>query len=127
MNGFSPAIPHRQAHFPQRYDRRRFLLKAGGGIGGLFFLGFLTNRVSAKAAAAGLVMGILAIIWCTLSRFGIVQEPFAFNVHPFMIIVVGNVVVFAAGLIASAFFPAPKQDEIVGMTWWTREQTGASV
>jgi SSS family solute:Na+ symporter len=99
----------------------------GGGIGGLFFLGFLTNRVSAKAAAAGLVMGILAIIWCTLSRFGIVQEPFAFNVHPFMIIVVGNVVVFAAGLIASAFFPAPKQDEIVGMTWWTREQTGASV
>ncbi|SVA59303.1 uncharacterized protein METZ01_LOCUS112157, partial [marine metagenome] len=40
-------IAHRKAHFPQRYDRRQFLLKAGGGIGGLALAGMMQQEACA--------------------------------------------------------------------------------
>ncbi|MDP7585681.1 MAG: DUF1501 domain-containing protein [Verrucomicrobiota bacterium] len=51
MNGSTPAVSLDQAHFPQRHDRRQFLLKAGGGIGGLALVGLMQQE--ARAAWPG--------------------------------------------------------------------------
>ena len=51
MNGSTPAVSLGQAHFPQRHDRRQFLLKAGGGIGGLALAGLMQQE--ARAAWPG--------------------------------------------------------------------------
>ncbi len=99
----------------------------GGGIGGLFFLGFFSSRADARAGAIGLIAGILSIIWCTVSYFELIPNPLALTIHPFLIIVVGNVTVFVVGMIASWILEPARPEDIAGMTWWTREQTVPSV
>ena len=47
VNRSTPAMPPCQAHFPQHHDRRQFLLKAGGGIGGLALAGLLQQDAQA--------------------------------------------------------------------------------
>ena len=42
-------MPPCQAHFPQHHDRRQFLLKAGGGIGGLALAGLLQQETRAAS------------------------------------------------------------------------------
>jgi solute:Na+ symporter, SSS family len=107
------------------------------GLGGFFMLGFVSNRVNWQGAAIGLGAGVLAIIWNTASHFAVTASgievtgyfylglepwlPLAFRVHPFLINVVSNIVVFVVGLIASLFFPKPQIEELQGMTWWTRK------
>ena len=93
-----------------------------GGLGGLFFIGFLFRYVNWQGALVGLVSGVAVILWATLSHMGFVPEGYRLTVHPFLIGVVGNVTVFVVGLIASRFFPAPAPEKIAGMTWWTRER-----
>ena len=46
-------MPPCQAHFPQHHDRRQFLLKAGGGIGGLALAGLLQQDAQAAKPNAG--------------------------------------------------------------------------
>jgi SSS family solute:Na+ symporter len=99
----------------------------GGGIGGLFFLGFFSDRADSRAGAIGLAAGILSIMWCTVSHFELIPNPLRLTIHPFMIIVVGNLTVFIAGLIAARFLPAAKPDDIAGMTWRTRSETAPAL
>lgn len=93
-----------------------------GGLGGFFFLGFLFRRTTTQGAAIGLISGLVVTLWCTLSRLGMVPEPYAVHVHPFIIGVVGNVTVFVVGLVASMFFAPPSPEKLAGMTWWTRQR-----
>ncbi|HQE62379.1 MAG TPA: hypothetical protein PLV10_08920, partial [Candidatus Latescibacteria bacterium] len=44
------------------------------------------------------------------------------NVHPYLIGVVGNVVVLLVGIAASLFFAKPTEQQLAGMTWWTRDR-----
>ncbi len=92
-----------------------------GGIGGFFLLGFVFNWTNRQGAAIGVGVGILVILWCTLSKLGAVPEAYACHAHPFVINVIGNATVFVVGAVASLFFPRPSLEEIRGMTWWTRE------
>ena len=46
-------MPPCQAHFPQHHDRRHFLLKAGGGIGGLELAGLLQQDAQAAKPSEG--------------------------------------------------------------------------
>lgn len=114
----------------------------GAGLGGLFLLGFVSNRVNWQGALIGLLAGIFVITLNTLTHFAIQSVeaatgtdlsgyffvglkswlPVGFYVHPFLINVVGNVVVFVVGVSASMFFRAPDLKKIAGMTWWTRER-----
>jgi len=89
----------------------------GGGIGGLFFLGFFCSTADSRSAAIGLVAGIVAIVWCTLSRFDVIPESVALDIHPFLIIVVGNLTVFVVGVVASSFGRTPGRPEVHDMTW----------
>ena len=98
-----------------------------GGIGGFFLCGFLFRRVNAAGAAIGLGIGVLSIIWMSFSPHSDwFPQEFAFGWHPFIISVVGNVIVFCAALIASLFFKKPSAEKVGNMTWWTRDRGTAT-
>ena len=94
-----------------------------GGLGGFFLVGFLFRRANSRGAMIGVIAGVLVIAWCMASGAGWITGPLAYGGHKFLIVVVGNVVVFCVGYLASLFFKAPPPEKIAGMTWWTREQT----
>jgi len=76
----------------------------GGGMLGLFLLGFLSPRTCGRAAMTGVVAGVLVILWMTLSprwEFlpGLLQSPF----HRFLVIVFGTATILCAGFITTWF------------------------
>ena len=100
-----------------------------GGLGGFFLIGFFFKHVNGKGALIGLISGLLMIVWGTLSQPKYVPEPFLIpdayrlHMHEFFIGLLSNVAVFVVGIVASWFFPAPTEEELVGMTWWTRDRS----
>ncbi|MFA6960764.1 MAG: sodium:solute symporter [Opitutaceae bacterium] len=72
----------------------------GGGTLGLFLLGFLSRRASNLAAACGVAVGVVIILWMTLSpKAGpwlsdSLHSPF----HSFLIIVFGTSAILLVGL-----------------------------
>jgi solute:Na+ symporter, SSS family len=82
-----------------------------GGMLGLFLLGLAWRRAGAVAAAAGVVCGILVIIWMSLFPAGPasvspegldrLRSPF----HPNMIIVIGTLTIFIVGAVTSLLWP----------------------
>jgi len=73
-----------------------------GGMLGLFLLGMISRRAGSRAAAAGVVAGILAILWMTFSP-GWTGPPAALKspFHGFMTIVVGTLAILLVGVLAS--------------------------
>src|SRR5690606_29339254 len=73
-----------------------------GGMLGLFLLGIISKRTGNSAALAGTLTGILVILWMTFSY--LIPESFAYlrnPLHANMIIVVGTLVIFLAGVLFS--------------------------
>jgi len=70
-----------------------------GGMLGLFLLGLISRRAKNAAAATGVLIGVLVILWMSLSaRWGL-PNPF----HSFMTIVVGTLTILLVGLLVSRF------------------------
>jgi len=69
-----------------------------GGMLGLFLLGFFTKKAGNTAAIIGVILGILVIIWMSLS-------PIYFNghnpFHNYLTIVFGTMTIFFAGFLLS--------------------------
>lgn len=82
-----------------------------GGTLGLILLARFTNAKGTRGPAIGVTLGVVAIAVVTLahleatpkwfSGFRPLLDPIRTNCHPLMAIVVGTIVVFAAGLIFS--------------------------
>lgn len=77
-----------------------------GGMFGLFLLGVM-SRAGNPAAAGAVIVGILTILWATVSRWpswpqslDALRSPF----HSLMITVIGTVALLLVGLILGAFF-----------------------
>jgi SSS family solute:Na+ symporter len=71
----------------------------GGGTLGVFLLGFVSRRVPSRAALTGVTLGVLVILWMTLSPRmtslpAVLQSPF----HGFLIIVFGTATILLTGL-----------------------------
>ncbi len=84
-----------------------------GGMLGLFLLGLISRRAKNPAAATGVLIGILVIVWMTFSptwtgRLAPLRSPF----HSFMIIVVGTLTILLVGLVVSRFGKRPTTDLI---------------
>ncbi|HEX2100630.1 MAG TPA: sodium:solute symporter [Candidatus Synoicihabitans sp.] len=74
----------------------------GGGTLGLFLLGFLSRRASARAAAIGVAAGVLLILWMTLSpRWAALPAEWRSPFHGFLIIVFGTAAILLVGSLAS--------------------------
>ena len=75
-----------------------------GGMLGLFLLGLISRRAKSPAAATGVIIGILVILWMTISpawtgKLAFLSSPF----HHSMIIVIGTLTIFGIGILISRF------------------------
>ena len=71
-----------------------------GGMLGLFLLGFFSRRATNAPAAIGVLLGLLVIVWMSLSPAYLsdsVSNPF----HSYLTIVVGTLVIFLTGFFLS--------------------------
>jgi solute:Na+ symporter, SSS family len=72
----------------------------GGGTLGLFLLGFVSRRASARSAAAGVAAGIVLTLWMTLSpSWTALPASWRSPFHDFLVIVFGTAVILAVGLV----------------------------
>lgn len=92
-----------------------------GGLGGLFLLGFFFKRTNGQGAMVGVMVGVLVILWLTMSHLNMLPTSISSSIHPFIINVIGNLTVFIVGYVASLFWPAPTEQQLKRATWWTRE------
>ncbi len=81
---------------------------SGGMLGlfllGLFLLGLISRRAKSPAAATGVLVGLLVIVWMTFSpvwsgNLAFLASPF----HHSMIIVIGTLTIFGVGILVSRF------------------------
>jgi SSS family solute:Na+ symporter len=92
-----------------------------GGLAGIFLLSFLSTRATATGVQIGIVLNLLFTIWATLTS-GVhpllSSLPIHFTWHEYMIGVIGQIIVFFAGYIASWLTPKPAPHTPI-MTLWT--------
>jgi len=73
-----------------------------GGMLGLFLLGLISRRANSPAALTGVTVGILLIVWMSLSpHWDWLPEPLRSPLHSFMTIVVGTLSILLVGLAVS--------------------------
>jgi len=80
----------------------------GGGVLGLFLLGLMNPRAQNKSGLAGVLCGVLAILWMSLSpklgdQYAAIKSPF----HDLLIPVIGTGIILLVGLIVSLFETPP--------------------
>ena len=84
-----------------------------GGMLGLFLLGAFVEQVSVKGAVVGVILGLLVIIWMSLSPVFLADGPgsaFASPFHGYLTIVLGTLVIFLTGFGATVLFKERKAD-----------------
>ncbi len=77
-----------------------------GGMLGLFLLAAFVKQISQKGAIAGMIAGIVAILWLSLSPVVFTEGPlqqFASPFHGYLTIVIGTLIIFLIGFMASVF------------------------
>jgi SSS family solute:Na+ symporter len=75
-----------------------------GGMLGLFLLGLIARRATNAGAAAGVLIGVLVVIWMATSpAWTGALEPLRSPFHKFLITVIGTLVIFVIGLFVSQF------------------------
>jgi solute:Na+ symporter, SSS family len=72
-----------------------------GGMLGLFLLGYFSKKVSNVPAAIGVVIGLLVIIWMSLSPIYFTGdlEPYQNPFHSYLTIVIGTLAIFLTGFL----------------------------
>lgn len=80
-----------------------------GGMLGLFLLSLISRQVKGTAALTATIIGVLTIIWMTVSdkitgEYAFLRSPFDKN----MIIVIGTLTIFFVGLLVNVFYKNTK-------------------
>ncbi|MHC4575524.1 MAG: sodium:solute symporter family transporter [Planctomycetota bacterium] len=101
-----------------------------GGMIGMFFLGLLTRRCSKKGLYIGLVIGVIFIAWATFTnpaQMDPLKLPWLpkFGIHIYWLGLLGNIVVFVAGYLASLIF-TPGHSAEVGLTVYGKAASEAA-
>nr|WP_202863884.1 sodium:solute symporter [Ereboglobus luteus] len=83
----------------------------GGGMLGLFLLGFISRRAGKPAGVISVAVGILVILWMSVSpKLGWVPEGMRSPFHSFLTIVFGTAALLLTGLLVTAFARPRKRD-----------------
>ena len=75
-----------------------------GGMLGLFLLGAFVKVVNIKGAIIGVILGLIAILYLSLSPMVFTEEPllsFASPFHTYLTIVIGTLIIFFTGFLAT--------------------------
>jgi len=81
----------------------------GGGMVGMFFLGLFTRRCSKKGLYIGLGIGVVFIVWAALTNLEKMDALVPawlpkYRIHIYWLGLLGNIVVFVTGYLASRIF-----------------------
>jgi len=93
----------------------------GGGLMGVFLLGFLTTRVNYLSASIALALTILLDVYLTLCSFGQLPDSISVRVHGYWIGVITNAFVVVVGYGLSLIVRAPPK-RLDRLTVWTMKQ-----
>ncbi|HET8735417.1 MAG TPA: hypothetical protein VFM69_02345, partial [Pricia sp.] len=74
-----------------------------GGMLGLFLLAVISKRKNVVGAIAGVIAGLLVILWLGLSNIFLGEEALGNSFHTYLTIVFGTVVIFFVGFLVSLF------------------------
>lgn len=94
-----------------------------GGMLGLFLLGMLSRRAGARGAIAGVAVGIIVILWMSLSPrwnagpLAALASPF----HSFLTIVFGTTALLLVGLLVTSFLE-PRADSATSAGQFIKER-----
>jgi SSS family solute:Na+ symporter len=85
-----------------------------GGMLGLFLLGAFVKRVNVKGTIIGVILGLITILWLSLSPMIFTEEPmskFASPFHGYLTIVIGTMIIFFTGFLATIWNSEKKTDD----------------
>jgi SSS family solute:Na+ symporter len=82
-----------------------------GGMLGLFLLGIFTRSKNVRGAIAGVIVGLLVIMWLSLSEFFQLEQTLGYQIHSYMTIVLGTTAIFLVGFLVSVFKGDPEKPE----------------
>ncbi len=92
----------------------------GGGILGMYMLGFLTNWGDARAVWTGIVCTMLFTSWTLLSDKEVLPEALRFPFELYYTGLMGNIVMFFVGFAVGALLPA-KRRNLKNLTVWQQD------
>ena len=94
----------------------------GGGLLGMYMLGFLTNKGDARAVGFGIGATILFTCWTMLSSRQLLPKALEVPFDLYYTIIIGNIVMFVVGFIAGTLLPKRKRD-LTNLTVWKQDGT----
>lgn len=74
-----------------------------GGMLGLFLLAIFSKQKNVVGAIAGVIAGLLVIIWLSLSNIFLGADALGSTFHTYLTIVFGTIVIFLVGFLVSVF------------------------
>ncbi|MCR9066174.1 MAG: sodium:solute symporter [Cytophagales bacterium] len=68
-----------------------------GGILGLFLLGLLIKNIKKTASKVAVIVGVIFIVWTSVSSFLPEDNALRFGLHPNFVIIIGTLIIFGIG------------------------------
>jgi SSS family solute:Na+ symporter len=93
----------------------------GGGLLGLYLLGFLTRRGDARAVGGGIVLTMAFTAWTLLSSRGLLPEALSFPFDLYYAGLIGNLVMFAVGFLLGGLLPKHDRN-LENLTVWDQDR-----
>ena len=94
-----------------------------GGTLGLFTLGFATRTATRLGSYVGIACCLVYMTWAILTEPGnrIVDVGFNFELNPILIGVLGHLVLFVTGWVASKLFGGYRPPDVEDLTFWSHK------
>jgi len=92
-----------------------------GGTLGLFCLGFLTRKATRQGCYVGIACAAIYTAWAILTQPGgrIIDLGLNFPLNPLLIGVIGHLVLFTTGWVASRLIGGHVPDDVERLTYWS--------
>ncbi len=94
----------------------------GGGLLGLYLLGFLTRRGDARAAGLGILATLLFTAWTLLSSYGVLPAVLLFPFDLYYTGLIGNLIMFALGFLLGSVLPSRRRN-LGNLTVWDQQDS----
>ncbi|GMG87987.1 sodium:solute symporter [Biformimicrobium ophioploci] len=91
----------------------------GGGLLGLFMLGFFTRQADARAAWVGIGCTMLFTLWTILDKKGLLPAALQMPFDAYYTAIIGNLLMFFVGYAAGRWL-LPARKDLTNLTVWER-------